>query len=110
MPQDTLVVLVTTPSVEEGQKVARAVVAEHLAACVNVVPRVQSVFFWEGQVQEEAETLLVIKTNCQRYEALERRILDLHGYSVPEVLAVRVDRGSPAYLAWIDETVRTEGG
>lgn len=108
-PRNTLVVLVTTASVEEGQRIARAVVAERLAACVNVVPEVGSVFFWEGQLQEEAEALLVIKTNRERYEALQQRILDLHGYSVPEVLALPVERGSPAYLAWVDESVRAEG-
>jgi periplasmic divalent cation tolerance protein len=107
---DTLVVLVTTPSVEEGQTIARCLVAERLAACVNVVPGVRSVFFWEGQLQEEAEALLVIKTRRERYEALQRRILELHAYSVPEVLALPVEAGAPAYLAWLGETVGTEWG
>ncbi|MBI4561952.1 MAG: divalent-cation tolerance protein CutA [Candidatus Rokubacteria bacterium] len=107
---DTLVVLVTTPSVEEGQTIARSLVAERLAACVNVVPGVRSVFFWEGQLQEEAEALLVIKTRRERYEALQRRILELHAYSVPEVLALPVEAGAPAYLAWLGETVGTEWG
>lgn len=107
---DTLVVLVTAPSTEEGHTIARSLVAEHLAACVNVVPGVRSVFFWEGQLQEEAEALLVVKTRRERYEALQRRILELHAYSVPEVLALPVAAGSPAYLAWVGETVRAEGG
>jgi len=106
---DTLVVLVTTSSVEEGQRIARALVAEHLAACVNVVPGVCSVFFWDGQLQEAAEALLVVKTRRERYEALQQRILELHRYSVPEVLALPVETGSPAYLAWVGDTVRTEG-
>lgn len=106
----TLVVLVTAPSVEEGHTIARTLVGERLAACVNVLPGVQSVFFWEGQVQEEAEALLVIKTRRESYAALQRRILELHAYSVPEILALPVETGSPAYLAWVGETVRTEGG
>lgn len=107
---DTLVVLVTAPSAEEGRTIARSLVAEHLAACVNVVPGVRSVFFWEGQLQEEVEALLVVKTRRERYEALQRRILELHPYSVPEVLALPVETGSPTYLAWVGETVRAEGG
>jgi len=106
----TLVVLVTTSSLEEGQTIARVLVDERLAACVNVVPGVRSFFFWEGRVQEEAEALLLIKTRRERYEALQRRILELHGYSVPEVLALPVEAGSPSYLAWVGETVRREGG
>ena len=107
---DILVVLVTTPSVEDGQTIARSLVAEGLAACVNVVPGVRSVFFWEGRLQEEVEALLVVKTRRERYEALQRRILELHAYSIPEVLALPVETGSPAYLAWVAETVRTEWG
>lgn len=101
---DTLVVLVTTPTVEEGQSIARSLVTERLAACVNVVPGVRSLFFWEGQLQEETEALLVIKTCRERYAALQARILELHTYSVPEILALPVEAGSPAYLAWVRET------
>lgn len=107
---DTLVVLVTTPSVEEGQSIARSLVTERLAACVNVVPGVRSLFFWEGQLQEETEALLVIKTCRERYAALQARILELHTYSVPEILALPVEAGSPAYLAWVRETACAGGG
>ncbi|MFQ5520492.1 MAG: divalent-cation tolerance protein CutA [Candidatus Methylomirabilia bacterium] len=100
----------TVPSVGDGQRIARTVVAEHLAACVNLVPGLRSLFFWEGQLQEEPEALLVIKTNRERYEALQRRVFELHPYSVPEILALPVEAGSPSYLAWVDEAVRTGGG
>ena len=106
---DTLVVLVTTPTVEEGQSIARSLVTERLAACVNVVPGVRSLFFWEGQLQEETEALLVIKTCRERYAALQARILELHTYSVPEILALPVEAGSPAYLAWVRETACAVG-
>lgn len=106
---DILVVLVTVPSIEEGWTIARALVTERLAACVNLVPEIRSVFFWEGAVQEAAEALLVIKTRRERYEALQRRVLELHTYSVPEVLALPVAAGSPPYLAWVGETVSMEG-
>ncbi len=106
---DTLVVLVTVPSQEEGMRLAKTLVEEHLAACVNVVPGVRSIFFWEGRLQEEGEALLVMKTGRERYEALQRRILALHSYSVPEILALPVESASPAYVAWVRESVGMEG-
>jgi len=106
----TLVVLVTTPSAEDAQTIARTLVTERLAACVNVVPGIRSFFSWEGRVQDETEALLVVKTRRERYEALQRRILELHPYSVPEILALAIEAGSATYLGWVAETVGTEGG
>jgi periplasmic divalent cation tolerance protein len=98
---DALVVLVTTPTPERAAEIARAVVEERLAACGNVVPGLRSIYRWEGKVQEDAEALLVLKTTRARFEALRDRVLALHPYQVPEVLAVPVEGGSAAYLAWI---------
>lgn len=106
---DTLVVLVTVPSADQGAAMARTLVDERLAACVNVIPGLRSIFFWEGRLQEEGEALLVVKTGRDRYGALQRRILDLHPYSVPEVLALPVETGAPDYLAWVRESVQTGG-
>ena len=106
---DTLVVLVTVPSAETGVAMARTVVEERLAACVNVVAGVRSIFFWGGRLQEEGEALLVMKTGRERYEELQRRILALHPYSVPEILALSVEAGSQAYVAWVRESVGTGG-
>ena len=106
---DTLVVLVTVPSTDVGTTMARTLVEEHLAACVNVVPGVRSIYFWEGRLQDEGEALLVVKTGRERYLALQRRILALHPYSVPEILALPVESGSPAYVAWVRESVGTGG-
>ena len=105
MTDGTLIVLSTAPTVEEAASIGRRLVEEHLAACVTVLPGARSVFFWEGRVQEADEALLVIKTRSERYDDLERRIRDLHSYSVPEVLALRVASGSTAYTAWVRETV-----
>lgn len=107
---EDLVVLSTAGSVEEAVTIARRLVEEHLAACVNVLPGAHSIFFWEGRVQEADETVLVIKTRRERYAALEQRILALHSYSVPEVLALPVAAGSPAYTAWLRESVTPVGG
>jgi periplasmic divalent cation tolerance protein len=98
---DALVVLVTTPTAEKAAELARALVEERLAACGNVVPGVRSVYRWEGKVLDDAEALLVLKTTRARFEALRERVLALHPYDVPEVLALAVEAGSEAYLAWI---------
>jgi periplasmic divalent cation tolerance protein len=104
------VVLVTAPSQESAVALGRTLVDERLAACVNVVSGVTSIFRWEGRRDEAAEALLLIKTRPQGYAALERRILELHPYSVPEVLALPVAAGAPAYVRWIRDSATVEGG
>jgi periplasmic divalent cation tolerance protein len=98
---ETLVVLVTTPTAEKAAEIARAVVDERLAACGNVVPGLRSIYRWQGAVQDEAEVLLLLKTTRARFEALRDRVVALHPYEVPEVIALQVEAGSAAYLAWI---------
>jgi periplasmic divalent cation tolerance protein len=98
---DALVVLVTAPSAERAAEIARALVEERLAACGNVVPAIRSIYRWEGKVEDEQEALLVLKTSRGRFEALRDRVLALHPYQVPEVIALAVDAGSAPYLAWI---------
>ncbi len=98
---DALVVLVTTPTPERAAELARALVEERLAACGNVVAGLRSIYRWEGKVQDEAEALLVLKTTRARFEALRDRVLALHPYEVPEVIALPVEAGSARYLAWI---------
>jgi periplasmic divalent cation tolerance protein len=100
-PPDALVVLVTTPTPERAAEIARAVVEERLAACGNVIPGLRSIYRWEGAIQDEAEALLLLKTTRARFEALKERILALHPYQVPEVIALPVAAGSAPYLAWI---------
>lgn len=94
-------VLVTMPTAERAAELARALVEERLAACGNVVPGLRSIYRWEGRVVDEPEVLLVLKTTAARFEALRDRVLALHPYQVPEVLALPVDAGSAAYLAWV---------
>jgi len=105
-----LVVLVTVPSEAVGLDLGRTLVDEHLAACVNVVPGLTSVYLWEGRREETAEALLLIKTRPEGYAALQRRILELHPYSVPEVLGLPVAEGAPAYVQWVRESIPIEGG
>jgi periplasmic divalent cation tolerance protein len=99
--QDALVVLVTAPSSEKAAEIARALVTERLAACGNVVPAIRSIYRWEGKVHDDQEALLVLKTTRGRFEALRDRVLALHPYDVPEVIALPVEEGSARYLDWI---------
>jgi periplasmic divalent cation tolerance protein len=100
---DLRVVLMTAPDAACAERIARALVGERLAACVNLVPGMRSIYRWEGAVQEEAEVLLVAKTRADRVVELEARVRALHPYDVPEVIALPVDAGSAAYLRWVRE-------
>ncbi len=103
---DAIVVLVTAPTAEKAAEIARAVVEERLAACGNVVPGIRSLYRWQGKIQDEPEALLLLKTTRARFEALRERVLALHPYDVPEVVALPVEAGSAPYLAWIDAETR----
>jgi periplasmic divalent cation tolerance protein len=96
-----LVVLCTVPDEESARRIAQALVAEGLAACVNVLPRLTSVYRWEGEVTSGEELLLIIKTRDERYAALEARVKELHPYAVPEVIALPIQQGSRDYLDWL---------
>lgn len=96
-----LVVLCTVPDEDSARRIAQTLVAEGLAACVNVLPRLTSVYRWEGEVTSGEELLLIIKTRQQRYAPLEARIKELHPYTVPEVIALPIQHGSKDYLDWL---------
>jgi periplasmic divalent cation tolerance protein len=98
---DALELHVTMPDQDQATALARTLVNEGLAACVNVVPGVRSIYQWEGKTQEDDEVLCLIKTRPELFEKAQARILALHPYEVPEVLAFQVDDGSPTYLAWL---------
>jgi periplasmic divalent cation tolerance protein len=100
-PEEARVVLLTAPDGETGGALARTLVEERLAACVNVVPGVRSIYRWEGKIQEDAEVLLIVKTRADRCEALAERVRTLHPHAVPEVLALAAVGGSADYLAWV---------
>lgn len=100
---DVLVVFITAPT-DEAARLSETLVAERLAACVNIVPAVESVYRWEGKIVRDRESLLVVKTSRARYEDLERRVKELHSYSTPEVIGIEISRGSADYLSWVDES------
>jgi periplasmic divalent cation tolerance protein len=102
---ERVVVLMTAGSQEEAERIANALVKEMLAACVNVLPGVTSVYRWEGEVQRDREWLLVAKTTRQVLDDLVQRVQALHSYDLPEVVALPIEGGNQAYLRWIDGEV-----
>jgi periplasmic divalent cation tolerance protein len=102
---EALIVLVTVPNDETADKLADALVGERLAACVNVIGGVRSTYRWKGAVERDAELLCVCKTTRDGFERLRARIVELHPYELPEVIALPVERGHAPYLDWIKASV-----
>ena len=94
-------VLVTAPNQTDARAIARALVGDGLAACVNVLGPIRSIYRWRGAIEDEAEYLLLIKTRDRLYARLERRVQELHSYEVPEVIALPIEAGSAPYLKWL---------
>jgi periplasmic divalent cation tolerance protein len=103
MPK-AILVLCNCASQDEAQNIAHTLVNEKLAACVNIMPNHLSIYEWEGQVVEDPEVQLLIKTTPSTYSLLEKRIQLLHSYDVPEIIAIDIKQGLPAYLSWIEKS------
>ena len=101
MRMPVVVVFSTFPSADKAAEIARALVGESLAACVNVVPGVRSIYRWEGKLCDDSEVLAVIKTTTERADALIARLVALHPYDVPEALALPVTAGNAKYVDWV---------
>ena len=107
MNADRIIVLITTPDLESAQRIASHLVERQLAACVNILPQVQSIFRWQGSVQQAHEVLLIVKT---RLELLDQQVIPavktIHPYQVPEILALPILGGADDYLDWLDQSVQ----
>jgi periplasmic divalent cation tolerance protein len=101
--QNTLLVYCSCPDPETARNLANGLVGDRLAACVSIIPAVTSVYEWQGAVQNDPENLLLIKTSTERYGAMETALRERHPYELPEIIAVPIDRGLPAYLNWVRE-------
>ena len=102
---DKRIILTTAPSEEEARKIAHHLVERRLAAGVNIVSHVASIYRWQGEVQEAREWLLIVKTTATAFERVRTAILELHSYELPECICLTIEDGSPGYLQWIVESV-----
>jgi periplasmic divalent cation tolerance protein len=102
---DSIVILVTAGSEAEAEAIAKALVEERLAACVNILSPIRSIYRWQGKVADDREWLLVIKTQAERFAAVETKVKALHSYQVPEVIALPMVAGAEGYLRWLQESV-----
>jgi len=100
------VVFITTPSIKEARLIARTLVKEKLAACVNIVRVVESVFFWEGKIEQAKESLLIVKTRKARLSQLIKRVKSLHSYQVPEIISLPISAGNGDYLKWLADCTK----
>ena len=98
---DALLVFTTLPSADKAAELAKVLVEERLAACANLLPAIRSIYRWQGKLQDENEVLVLLKTRAEHLERLKLRILELHPYEVPEILAVPVEAGYQPYLEWL---------
>ncbi|HJP94792.1 MAG TPA: divalent-cation tolerance protein CutA [Pyrinomonadaceae bacterium] len=98
---DAIVVFMTAASGEEAARLADMVVGAHLAACVQILPEMESVYRWEGKIERQSEVLLLAKTTMDKFEELEREVRALHSYETPEIIAVPITAGSAPYLEWL---------
>ena len=104
--ENIAVVLVTVPNVEVAYSIAKTIVKEKIAACVNVIPKIRSIYTWEEDVCDEPEALMIIKTRRQLFEKLKERVKELHPYDVPEIIALPLVDGIKDYLSWVLEVTQ----
>jgi periplasmic divalent cation tolerance protein len=98
-----IVVFITAPTEEEAGNIADKIVKEKLAGCVNIIKNIRSIYMWQGNIEDDAEVLMVVKTRRELFKRLKDRIIEIHSYDVPEVIALPVQEGSGSYLKWLNE-------
>ena len=103
MSDDAIVVFMTAANGEEATRLAEMLVGAHLAACVQILPEIESVYRWQGKVERQAEVLLIAKTVRRKFDELEREVRALHSYDTPEIVAVPIVTGSAPYLEWLNQ-------
>jgi periplasmic divalent cation tolerance protein len=105
MSEESILVLSTFPDADTARRIGTTLVEEKLAACVNLLPQIESIYRWKGGIETSSEVLALIKSTTWKYQLLEARILELHPYEVPEIISVRIDAGHLDYVRWIEQSV-----
>ncbi|MDP2158463.1 MAG: divalent-cation tolerance protein CutA [Nitrospirota bacterium] len=100
---DFVVVLITAPNEDAAAKMANEIVSSRLAACVNIIRNVRSIYHWQGKIEDEGEVLMLVKTRKEFFRDLEKRVKEIHPYTVPEIIAIPILEGSAEYLQWLSE-------
>lgn len=102
---DAIVVFMTAPNADEARRIAQALVERQLAACVQILPEIESVYRWNGEVQRDTEILILAKTTAPQFDDLERAVREIHSYETPEIVAVPLAHVSEPYRAWLADNV-----
>ncbi|MBN1485715.1 MAG: divalent-cation tolerance protein CutA [Chloroflexia bacterium] len=105
---EAIIVLCTVPTEESAQQIAQALVQDHLAACVNILPGIRSIYYWKDKICDDPELLLLIKSRQELFPLLQRRLQSLHPYEVPEILSLPVQEGAPTFLEWLLRATEVE--
>ena len=103
---DYILILCTINEIESARKISKTLVSEKLAACVNIIPNLTSIYTWNGQIEEDSEYLMLIKTKQTLFDKVKTRITELHPYETCEVISIKIDNGSKPYLDWINNSVQ----
>lgn len=107
---DFVVVLITAPNEDVAAEMAKNIVASRLAACVNIIRNIRSIYRWQGKIEDESEVLMLVKTRKEHFRELEKRVRELHPYAVPEIIALPIIEGFEGYLGWLEEETAREQG
>lgn len=103
---EAIIVYITAPNEDEAAKIAKTIVEERLAGCVNIVKGIRSIYSWQGKMEDDSEALMITKTQRHLFEPLKKRVKELHSYTVPEIIAMPVVEGSEDYLNWLKEATK----
>ena len=106
MTNEEIVVYINTPNEDEAANIAQALVESRLAACVNIVKNIRSIYSWKGKIEDDAEVLMIVKTRKTLFDKLSNMVINLHSYDVPEVIAIPIIDGSANYLTWLRESTK----
>lgn len=103
---DYMLVLITAPNEDEAVKISKVLVEEKLAGCINILKDIRSIYSWQDKIEDEPEVLMIVKTKSELFEELEKRVKSLHSYTVPEIIGIKIKRGSESYLNWLSEVTK----